>query len=66
VNERIIEFQIETGERVLLRVSQIMCLFPEHRQIRTVEHGWTLTVHPDCWLAVVKAFQSMDARMEKQ
>lgn len=37
----------------------ILCLFPEHRQIRTNEHGWTVTVHEDDWPKVEKAFRSI-------
>ena len=35
-----------------------MCLFPEHRQIRTVESGWTLDVWEEDWLKVEKAFRA--------
>jgi hypothetical protein len=46
------------GELVLMRVSAMMCLFPEHRHIRTIEHGWTLTVCEEDWPKVEKAFRS--------
>ena len=36
-----VEFKIGTGETVYMRVSAMMCLFPNHHQIRTIEHGWT-------------------------
>lgn len=45
------------GDVCLMRMSQIMCLFPAHQQIRTVEHGWTLDVHVDSWDKVEKAFR---------
>jgi hypothetical protein len=50
--------KLPPGETVLMRVSQIMCLFPEHRQVRTVENGWTLTVFEEDWPKVEKAFRS--------
>jgi hypothetical protein len=46
------------GERCLMRVSQILCLFPEHFQIRTVENGWTVTVCEEDWPKVERAFRS--------
>jgi hypothetical protein len=46
------------GEICLMRVSAMMCLFPEHRQIRTIEHGWTVTVCEEDWPKVEKAFRS--------
>lgn len=46
------------GDICLLRISQIMCLFPAHQQVRTIEHGWTLDVHADDWERVEKAFRS--------
>lgn len=46
------------GEVCLMRVSQILCLFPEHRQIRTVESGWTVEVCEEDWPRVEKAFRS--------
>ncbi len=48
----------QPGEVCLLRVSAIMCLFPEHRQVRTIEHGWTLHVFEEDWDTVEKAFRS--------
>jgi len=46
------------GELCLMRVSQMLCLFPERQQIRTVEHGWTITVCGEDWPIVEKAFRS--------
>lgn len=46
------------GETCLMRLGAILCLFPEHRQIRTIEHGWTVTVFEDDWERVEKAFRS--------
>jgi hypothetical protein len=48
----------EAGEVCLMRISAMMCLFPEHRQIRTIEHGWTVTVFEEDWERVEKAFRS--------
>jgi hypothetical protein len=45
------------GELCLMRVSAMMCLFPDHRQIRTIEHGWTVTVCEEDWPKVEKAFR---------
>lgn len=64
-DERMVQFRLAPvqvgrgpGEVVLLRVSQIMALFPEHRQIRTVEHGWTLGVYEEDWGTVERSFRS--------
>ena len=58
VNESMIEFRLEgTAEPVLMRLSQIMCLMPARRHVRTVEHGWTLTVCEEDWDRVEKAFR---------
>jgi hypothetical protein len=46
------------GETVLMRVSQMLCLFPDHRQIRTTESGWTVEVFHEDWPRVEKAFRS--------
>lgn len=46
------------GEPVLMRVSAIMCLFPDHYQVRTIEHGWTLDVFPEDFVKVERAFRS--------
>ena len=46
------------GEKCLFRVNMILCLFPEHRQIRTIENGWTLEVYEEDWDKVEKAFRS--------
>lgn len=63
------------GEPCLMRVSAMMCLFPDHRQIRTIEHGWTVDVCEEDWSKVEKAFRSaylggvvraMDAAAEAQ
>jgi hypothetical protein len=70
-DERMIQFRIKgatanagprigketPGEVCLLRISAILCLFPEHRQIRTIEHGWTVTVYEEDWDRVEKAFR---------
>lgn len=48
----------EPGEKCLMRVSQILCLFPEHRQVRTTESGWTLDVYEGDWDKVERAFRS--------
>lgn len=47
----------KSGELVLMRVSAILCLFPEHHQIRTIEHGWTVEVMPEDWAEVEAAFR---------
>jgi len=52
-----------TGERVLMRISSILCLFPEHRQIRTIEQGWTVTVCEEDWAAVESAFRSASVQI---
>ncbi len=46
------------GEICFMRVSQMLCLFPEHRQIRTTENGWTVDVYEEDWAKVEKAFRS--------
>lgn len=70
--DRIIEFRLEgamsnrlgkvgkhePGERCLLRVSMILCLFPECRQIRTIESGWTLTVYEEDFPKVERSFRA--------
>ncbi len=58
-DERMIQFRLaDTAEICLLRVSGILCLFPHHHQIRTIEHGWTIQVLEDDWERVEKAFRS--------
>jgi pyridoxine 5'-phosphate synthase PdxJ len=58
-NDFMIEFYIyPTHERILMRVSAMMCLFPEQRQIRTTESGWTVTVEATDWERVEKAFRN--------
>jgi len=71
-NDRMIQFRINgtmnnrlpnvgrhmPGEICLLRISQIMCLFPNHKQIRTVEQGWTLDVYEEDWEKVERAFRN--------
>lgn len=71
-DERMVEFRLagvmdnrlpkvgkrKPGEPCLMRVSAILCLFPQHRQIRTIENGWTLEVHEEDWDKVEKAFRS--------
>lgn len=70
-DERMIEFRLrgpmnnrlpnvgkyQAGESCLMRVSAILCLFPEHRQIRTIENGWTVDVFDDDWDKVERAFR---------
>ena len=46
------------GETVYMRTSAMMCLFPDHQQIRTIEHGWTVDVFFEDWEKVEKAFRS--------
>lgn len=46
------------GESCLMRVSAMLCLFPEHFQIRTIENGWTVTVCEEDWPKVERAFRS--------
>jgi hypothetical protein len=46
------------GETVYMRVSAMMCLFPDHHQIRTIEHGWTVTVCLEDWPKVERAFRA--------
>ena len=53
-----VEFKIESGETVYMRVSAMMCLFPNHHQIRTIEHGWTVTVCLEDWPKVERAFRA--------
>lgn len=71
-NDRMIEFRLkgpmnnrlpnvgksQPGERVLFRVSMILCLFPEHCEIRTV-NGWTLEVYEEDFPGVERAFRGM-------
>jgi hypothetical protein len=58
-DERMIQFRLaDTAEICLMRVSGILCLFPDHYQIRTIEHSWTLQVLEDDWPKVEKAFRS--------
>ena len=65
-NDRMVSFRIhsqigsveEPGERCYMRVSTMMCLFPEHRQIRTIEHGWTVVVCKEDWQFVERAFRA--------
>ena len=73
MNDRMIEFrrkgpmnnrlpkvgQETAGETVLMRVSCIMFLSPEHHQIRTIEHGWTVEVFSEDWEKVERAFRGM-------
>ena len=56
-----IEFRLKTMELCLMRLSGILCLFPEHRQIRTVESGWTVTVCEEDWAQVERAFRSANS-----
>ena len=46
------------GEKVMMRVRSILCLFPEHHQIRTIESGWTIEVYEEDWPIVEKAFRN--------
>ncbi len=46
------------GETCLLRLSQILCLFPDHHQIRTTESGWTIDVYEEDWPKVERAFRN--------
>ncbi len=48
----------QPGEMCLMRISAILCLFPDHHQIRTIEHGWTVQVFEEDWERVEKAFRS--------
>jgi pyridoxine 5'-phosphate synthase PdxJ len=58
-NDFMVEFHTyPTHERILLRVSAMMCLFPEQRQIRTTESGWTVNVEAGDWGKVEKAFRN--------
>jgi len=52
------------GEMCFMRVGAIMCLFPEHRQIRTIEHGWTVEVYEEDWANVERAFRAEYLGME--
>lgn len=50
----LIEFKLRQGssvhgERVVMPIASILCLFPDHRQIMTVQNGWTLDVSRDDW-----------------
>jgi hypothetical protein len=59
-NDSMVEFHTHpTHERVLLRVSAMMCLFPEQRQIRTTESGWTVSVEATDWDKVERAFRGV-------
>jgi len=54
-----IQFRLaDTAETCLLRISAILCLFPDHHQVRTIENGWTIQVLEDDWDKVEKAFRS--------
>jgi hypothetical protein len=44
-------------EVCMMRMSCIMCLFPESRQIRTIEHGWTIQVFEEDWKKVETSFR---------
>ena len=49
----------QPGETVLMRVSQMLCLFPDHQQIRAVSGlAWVINVFPEDWPKVEKAFRS--------
>ena len=48
----------QPGEMVYMRVSAMLCLFPEHHQIRTIENGWTVDVFDKDWPKVERAFRS--------
>ena len=48
----------QPGEVCYLRIGMILCLFPAHHQIRTIENGWTLEVFEEDWQKVEKAFRS--------
>ena len=50
--------KFQPGEACLMRVSAMLCLFPLHRQIRTIENGWTVTVFEDDWDKVERAFRN--------
>lgn len=65
-DERMIQFRLDVprinepvrpGEVCLMRVSAILCLFPEHRQIKTIENGWTVAVCKEDWDKVEMAFR---------
>jgi hypothetical protein len=61
MQDRMIDFNITVAgkkEQCLLPVSMILCLFPERRQIRTVENGWTLEVAEEDWNKVETAFST--------
>lgn len=72
MNDRMIEFRLKgpmnnrlpnvgkpmPGEKCYMRVSMILCLFPEHQQIRTVENGWTVDVCDQDWEKVERAFRN--------
>jgi hypothetical protein len=53
------------GEVCLMRLSAIMCLFPEQRQIRT-ENGWTVTVCEEDWPKVEAAFRAFTPQFKQQ
>jgi hypothetical protein len=71
-DERMVEFRLKRscmprgremepltpGEICLMRVSAMLCLFPEHRQIRTIENSWTVEVCEEDWPKVERAFRS--------
>ena len=60
MNNRLPNVGKETaGEVCYLRVGMIMCLFPEHRQICTTGHRWTLEVFSEDWPKVERAFRAM-------
>lgn len=60
MNNRLPNVGKETpGETVYLKVSGILCLFPDHRQIRTMENDWTIEVYEDDWPKVERAFRFM-------
>ena len=59
MTEMMIEFRLHDppNERILMRVSQMLCLFLDHHQIRTTENGWTVTVHSNDWARVERTFR---------
>ncbi len=57
-NDRMIQFRLaNTAETCLLRVSMMLCLFPDHHQIRLIENGWTIQVLEEDWDKVERAFR---------
>jgi hypothetical protein len=66
-DERMVQFHLapnqaphgraSQGELYLMRISAMLCLFPEHRQIRTIENGWTVEVCEEDWPKVERAFR---------